>query len=141
MDRHRGYHYVSVSSIIPTVPGLGPSECVMYPSGLKSFRVFASTLCGFSCLLILAAAALGNPMPVPGGQAPGPGMSIVPGQAHLEDAEKQGDVDVYLKGPSGDPLQGSAVLTLMKMDGAFVDQQTSKNSRIRVQSAGVGSQV
>jgi tetratricopeptide (TPR) repeat protein len=58
-------------------------------------------------------------------------MSIVPGQAHLEDAEKQGDVDVYLKGPNGDPLQGSAVLTLTKMDGAFVDQQTSKNGYVR----------
>jgi len=56
---------------------------------------------------------------------------MVPGQANLQDAEKQGDIDVYLKGPSGDALQGSAVLTLMKMDGAFVDQQTSKNGYVR----------
>jgi len=56
---------------------------------------------------------------------------MVPGQANMQDIEKQGDVDVYLKGPSGVSLQGSAVLTLTKMDGAFVDQQTSKNGYVR----------
>jgi tetratricopeptide (TPR) repeat protein len=58
-------------------------------------------------------------------------MSSTAGQAHLEDASKQGDIDVLLKGPGGEPLQGSAVFTLTKLDGSFVDQQTAKNGYAR----------
>ncbi|MGA2097161.1 MAG: hypothetical protein ABSH39_12735, partial [Candidatus Acidiferrum sp.] len=104
----------------------------MPQAALKFFRILAPVCCGFSLLVFVPPMAWGgSPIPFPRPQVPGPGMSIVPGQAHLEDAEKQGDVDVYLKGPNGDPLQGSAVLTLTKMDGAFVDQQTSKNGYVR----------
>ena len=45
--------------------------------------------------------------------------------------QEQADIDVYVKGPNGAPLDGSAVVTLTKLDGAFVDQKTAKNGYAR----------
>ncbi len=36
-------------------------------------------------------------------------------RAHLEDVDKQADIDVYVKGANGSPLDGSAVVTLTKL--------------------------
>jgi tetratricopeptide (TPR) repeat protein len=49
----------------------------------------------------------------------------------MEDLQKQGDIDVYVKGPNGAPLDSSAVLTLTKLSGEFVDQKTVKNGYAR----------
>ena len=49
----------------------------------------------------------------------------------MEDLQKQGDIDVYVKGPNGAPLDSSAVLTLTKLSGEFVDQKTVKNGYVR----------
>jgi tetratricopeptide (TPR) repeat protein len=52
----------------------------------------------------------------------------------MEDASLQGSIDVYLKGPNGAAVEGSAVVTLTKMNGEFVDQQTAKNGYARFNS-------
>jgi tetratricopeptide (TPR) repeat protein len=93
----------------------------MFSCVLKQLRVILFVSCAF--LLSVDAWA--------GGQAPGPGIAINPGQAHLEDASLQGDIDVYIKGPNGTPLGDSAVVTLTKLSGEFVDQQTAKNGYAR----------
>ncbi|MGC1490441.1 MAG: carboxypeptidase-like regulatory domain-containing protein, partial [Candidatus Acidiferrum sp.] len=49
----------------------------------------------------------------------------------MEDASLQGSIDVYLKGPNGTALDSSAVVTLTKLSGEFVDQQTAKNGYVR----------
>jgi len=73
----------------------------------------------------------GNPIPSPGGQVPSSSPTVTAGQAHLEDVDKQGDIDVFVKGPNGAPLDGSAVLTLTKLDGTYIDQKTAKNGYAR----------
>src|ERR1700676_4515009 len=73
----------------------------------------------------------GNPIPSPGGQVPSSSPTVTAGQAHLEDVDKQGDIDVFVKGPNGVPLGASAVVTLTKLDGAFIDQKTAKNGYAR----------
>jgi tetratricopeptide (TPR) repeat protein len=96
---------------------------------LKYLRVILIVFCGF---LLPAHVWAGSPAPSPGGQQiPGPGIAINPGQAHMEDVDKQGDIDVYVKGPNGAPLDGSAVLTLTKMSGEFVDQKTAQKGYAR----------
>jgi tetratricopeptide (TPR) repeat protein len=70
--------------------------------------------------------------PEPGGQIPSSSSpTVTTGQAQLQDVAKQADVDVYVKGPNGAPLDGSAVVTLTKLDGTFVDQKTAKNGYAR----------
>jgi len=92
---------------------------------LKYLRVILILSCGFLFPVDLWA---GEPAPEPGGQVP---YSVNPGQVQLDDVKKQADVDVYVKGPNGAPLDGSAVVTLTKLDGAFVDQKTAKNGYAR----------
>ena len=73
-----------------------------------------------------------KPAPVPGGQVPySSSPTVAAGQAHMEDVDKQADIDVFLKGPNGVPLDGSAVVTLTKMDGVFVDQKSAKSGYAR----------
>jgi len=92
---------------------------------LKHFRVIPIIVCGGFLLPIEVWA--GKPAPEPGGQVP----SDTLGKVELEDARKQADIDVYVKGPNGEPLDGSAVVTLTKLDGAFIDQKTAKNGYAR----------
>ena len=74
----------------------------------------------------------GGPEPLPGGQVPfGSSPTVTQGQAHMEDVDKQGDIDVFVKGPNGAALESSAVLTLTKLSGEFVDQKTAKNGYAR----------
>jgi tetratricopeptide (TPR) repeat protein len=49
----------------------------------------------------------------------------------MEDVDKQADIDVFVKGPNGAPLDASAVVTLSKLDGTFVDQKAAKNGYAR----------
>jgi len=95
---------------------------------LKYLRVILFVSCG---LLLPVEVWAGNPAPSPGRQTPNPSPTIIIGQAHMEDVDKQADIDVYVKGPNGAPLDGSAVLTLTKLDGAFIDQKTAKNGYAR----------
>jgi tetratricopeptide (TPR) repeat protein len=95
---------------------------------LKYLQVILFVSCG---LLLPVEVWAGNPAPSPGRQTPNPSPTIIIGQAHMEDVDKQADIDVYVKGPNGAPLDGSAVLTLTKLDGAFIDQKTAKNGYAR----------
>ena len=96
---------------------------------LKYLRVILTVSCGF---LLPVAVWAGKPAPEPGGQVPySSSPTVTAGQAHLEDVEKQADIDVYVKGINGAPLDGSAVVTLTKLDGAFIDQKTAKNGCAR----------
>jgi tetratricopeptide (TPR) repeat protein len=96
---------------------------------LKYLRVILIVSCGF---LLPVEGWAGKPAAEPGGQVPfSSNPNVTAGQAQLEDAEKQADIDVYVKGPNGAPLDGSAVVTLTKLDGAFVDQKTAKNGYVR----------
>ncbi len=70
----------------------------------------------------------GKPAPEPGGQNP----NGLPGQqAQIQNLQIVGDIDVYVNGPNGAPLEGSAIVTLAKMNGEFVDRQTAKNGHVR----------
>jgi Tfp pilus assembly protein PilF len=96
---------------------------------LKYFRVILIVSCGF---LLPVEVWAGKPAPEPGGQVPySSSPTVSAGQAHMEDVDKQADIDVYVEGPNGAPLDGSAVVTLTKLDGAFVDQKTAKNGYAR----------
>jgi hypothetical protein len=96
---------------------------------LKYLRVILIASCGF---LLPVEVGAGKPAAEPGGQVPfSSNPNVTAGQAQLEDAEKQADIDVYVKGPNGAPLDGSVVVTLTKLDGAFVDQKTAKNGYAR----------
>jgi len=96
---------------------------------LNYLRVILTVSCWF---LLPVAAWAGKPAPEPGGQVPySSSPTVTAGQAHMEDVEKQADIDVYVKGLNGAPLDGSAVVTLTKLDGAFIDQKTAKNGYAR----------
>ncbi len=96
---------------------------------LKYFRVILIVSCG---LLLPIKVWAGKPAPEPGGQVPySSSPTVTAGQAHMEDADKQGDIDVFVKGPTGAPLDSSAVLTLTRLNGEFIDQKTAKNGYVR----------
>src|SRR5580692_20588 len=96
---------------------------------LKYLRVILIASCGF---LLPVEVGAGKPAAEPGGQVPySSSPTVAAGQAHMEDVDKQADIDVYVKGADGAPLDGSAVVTLTKLDGAFVDQKTAKNGYAR----------
>jgi Tfp pilus assembly protein PilF len=96
---------------------------------LNYLRVIPTVSCWF---LLPVAVWAGKPAPEPGGQVPySSSPTVTAGQAHLEDVDKQADIDVYVKGLNGAPLDGSAVVTLTKLDGAFIDQKTAKNGYAR----------
>lgn len=41
------------------------------------------------------------------------------------------DLDLYIKGPNGKPIEGTAVVTLTKLDGQFYKQGTAKDGYVR----------
>ncbi len=101
----------------------------MFPRNQKYLQVVLIVSSG---LFLPVTVWAGSPAPSPGGQVPfGSSPTVTAGQAHMEDVDKQGDIDVFLKGPNGASLDGSAVLTLMKMDGTVIDQKTAKNGYAR----------
>ena len=70
----------------------------------------------------------GKPAPMPGRQDPNP----YPGQsAQQQNAYLRADVDVNVTGPNGEPLEGSAVVSMTKINGEFFDQKTAKNGYVR----------
>jgi hypothetical protein len=42
------------------------------------------------------------------------------------------DLDLYIKGPNGAPIEDTAVVTLLKMDGQFYKQGTTKGGYVRL---------
>jgi tetratricopeptide (TPR) repeat protein len=95
---------------------------------LKCLRVVIVVCCGPLLPVVMWA---GTPVPEPGGQVPSSSPTVTMGQAHMEDVDKQGDIDVFVKGPNGAAIDGSAVATLTKLNGEFVDQKTVKNGYVR----------
>ncbi len=95
---------------------------------LKCLRVILVVCCGPLLPVVMWA---GTPVPEPGGQVPSSSPTVTVGQAHMEDVDKQGDIDVFVKGPNGAAIDGSAVATLTKLNGEFVDQKTVKNGYVR----------
>jgi tetratricopeptide (TPR) repeat protein len=101
----------------------------MLVRALKYFHVILILSCG---LLLPVEVWAGKPAPDPRGQVPySSSPTVTAGQAHMEDVDKQGDIDVFVKGPNGTPLDSSAVLTLTKLNGEFIDQKTAKNGYAR----------
>lgn len=42
------------------------------------------------------------------------------------------DLDIYIKGPNGQPIEGTALVTLIKLNGQFYKQGTAKNGYVRL---------
>jgi tetratricopeptide (TPR) repeat protein len=101
----------------------------MFARLVRHFRVIL--ILSFVILLPVEVQA-GDPAREPGGQVPySSSPTSTTGQAQMEDVIKQADIDVYLTGPNGAPLDGSAMVTLRKLDGSLVDQITAKNGYAR----------
>jgi tetratricopeptide (TPR) repeat protein len=82
-----------------------------------------------SCVLLLPVQVwAGRPAPQPGGQNPNPSLVNPTG---LETAYVMADIEVFVKGPNGAPLQETAVVTLAKLNGQVADQRTAKNGYVR----------
>jgi tetratricopeptide (TPR) repeat protein len=94
--------------------------------GLCVFRYFQVILVVFFGFLLPAEVQAALPGPQPGGQSPA-GM---PNEAKADIYFRSG-VDVYVQEPNGRRLEGSAVVTLTKLDGQVYDQQTAKNGYAR----------
>jgi tetratricopeptide (TPR) repeat protein len=122
----------NIRSIINTdfrSPNQAIDGWVMFARLVKHFRVIL--ILSFVILLPVEVRA-GDPAPEPGGQVPySSSPTSTTGQAHMEDVNKQADIDVYLTGPNGSPLEGSAMVTLKKLDGSFVDQKAAKDGYAR----------
>lgn len=95
--------------------------------------------CAFRYLLVILSVFLGfllpgevraaKPAPQTGGQSP---LSV----ANETTAELyvRSDIDVYVQGPNGARLNESAIVTLIKLNGEVLDQQTAKNGYARFNS-------
>lgn len=96
---------------------------IMFARVLKYFQV---TL--FVFLLLAVAASAGKPAPAPRQQtaSPAPGATNGPVSTYVP-----GDIDVFVKGPNAAPLEGTAVVTLTKLNGEFYDQKTAKSGYVR----------
>jgi tetratricopeptide (TPR) repeat protein len=91
----------------------------------KYFRVIPIVSC---VLLAPVQVWAGKPAPQPGGQNPNPSL-VNP--AGLETAYVMADIEVFVKGPNGAPLEETAVVTLAKLNGQVIDQRTAKNGYVR----------
>ncbi|MGB7846500.1 MAG: tetratricopeptide repeat protein [Candidatus Acidiferrum sp.] len=86
------------------------------------FRIALISFCG---LLLPVEAWAGKPA-----QSPQQGALANPNNGN-EALYVQADVDVYLQGPNGEPLAGSAVVTVFKLNGQYFDQKTAKDGYVR----------
>jgi tetratricopeptide (TPR) repeat protein len=90
---------------------------------LRLFRRILFVPCWFLLPVQLFAA---KPGPEPLGQT-----QISAGNAASENFLLQSDIDVFVKGPSGVPIEGAAVVTLTNLHGQFIDQKTTKDGYVR----------
>jgi tetratricopeptide (TPR) repeat protein len=93
---------------------------------VKHFQVALIVSCGSLLPVELWA---GKPAPEPGQQPPF--RSTTPASENLYFLS---DVDLYVKGPNGAPLQGTAVVTMFKLNGQVLDQKTAKDGYVRFNS-------
>jgi tetratricopeptide (TPR) repeat protein len=98
----------------------------MSVSVLKYFRVILILSCG---VLMPVEAWAGKPSPEPRQQDP-----LANPNNGNEQLYVQADVDVYVQGPDGKPLAGSAVVTMFKLSGQYYDQKTAKDGYVRFNS-------
>jgi tetratricopeptide (TPR) repeat protein len=89
---------------------------------LLRILTYCSILLGIGC-------ALGFPAGVCGQQDSGP-LNILnnrgPGEGGLNNIVETGNVEVYIQQPSGAPVEGVAVVTLMNLSGQVYRQTTTK---------------
>ena len=67
-----------------------------------------------------ASSVFAVPQGIPTGQ-------ITVSEAALANSMVSTSVDVYIKGPNGEPVQGQVIVTLIKLGGEVFDQRTTKN--------------
>lgn len=91
----------------------------------KFFRVIPIASC---MVLVPVQVCSGSPAPPPGGQSPNPSVF---NPSSLETAYVMADIEVFVKGLNGAPLQETAVVTLAKLTGQVIDQRTAKNGYAR----------
>jgi tetratricopeptide (TPR) repeat protein len=96
--------------------------CLMSVSLLKYFRVILLISCGvFLPAEVWAAKPAQSPQ-----QDPLSNPSNGNEQLYI-----QADVDVYVQGPDGKPLAGSAIVTIFKLNGQYYDQKPAKDGYVR----------
>src|SRR5271155_3804838 len=95
----------------------------MSRSALKYSRFVPILICAFLLPIELWA---GEPSPQPPGQRP-----TVAQQLAAENQDILSDLDVYVKGPNGTPLEGLAVVIVTKLNGEVYDQKTAKDGYVR----------
>jgi tetratricopeptide (TPR) repeat protein len=59
-------------------------------------------------------------------------VRILPGAGGLAGIVQPIDLDVYIKGPNGTPIEGTAVITLTKLNGQFYRQGTARSGYLRL---------
>ena len=89
---------------------------------LMHFRIVLIALCG---LLVPVKAWAAKPA-----QSPQQDALANPNNGNQQ-LYIQAGVDVYVLAPNGKPLQGSAVVTMLKLNGQFYDQKTAKDGYVR----------
>src|SRR5271169_310408 len=90
---------------------------------LKYFQVVLIVFCWFLLPFELWAGKLAQEQgPPPSLPNPGYGIQVLSLQA---------DVDLYVKRPNGAPLEGTAVVTVIKLNGQVYDQKTAKDGYVR----------
>jgi tetratricopeptide (TPR) repeat protein len=102
---------------------------VMSQSVMKHFRVILIVMIVSCTVLLPVRIAMGKPAqgqqgpPLP---SPYPGRDTMSGNAFL-----LSDVDVLVKAPNGAPIEGTAVVTLIRVNGDVFDQKTAKSGYVR----------
>ncbi|MGH9643034.1 MAG: hypothetical protein ACRD3Q_11475, partial [Terriglobales bacterium] len=90
----------------------------------KYFRVSVITICG---VLLAAANSPAKPAPEPVPQNPDDAAVDV---ARTHNLLIAGSINVSLKGPNGAPLNDTAVVTISKLNGEYVERQTTKKGHL-----------
>ena len=93
----------------------------------KYFRVSLITICG---VLLPAANSPAKPAPEPDPQSSANQDDAAVLVAKTHNMLISGSINISLKGPNGAPLNDTAVVTISKLNGEYVDRQTTKKGRL-----------
>ena len=96
----------------------------MVARGTKSFLLILTAVCGVFLPTRVCAQD-----PIQGSAVSGP---IVPGATGLGAVVQSVNLDIYIKGPNGESLEGAAVVTLMRLNGQVYKQGTAKAGYVRL---------
>ena len=91
----------------------------------KHVRILLTIGCG---VLLAAGSSAAKPAPAPGWQNPD---DVASQMARVQNLESAGTIDVFINGPNGAPLEDSALVTLVKLDGETQFQDTAKHGHVR----------